>query len=360
VGSPGGGHEKNCGPKIIKIMVILRAGGSGVGAEELLNPKSAVSTEADCALASRAQWRDPLLSPCRALAHTANCPSTMAVMAEPPFPRLSPEARVSTEMQPGPSRPLPLLLLLLLLVLFLAASANAQNVAEQYLLQRTNQHRAEHHLAPLAWDPALARAAQTHALRIVQEVNRRPGPAEHQYPGEPALLARASQAGAHFSTISENVAGNGQSAAELDVAWMNSPVHRANILDPKLNAVGIAVVQSRGLLYAVEDFARNVPALTPGDAQARAEQALLSHGIRLEPSAQARADARHACSSQSAVAPSEPALLMQWEGPDLSQLPATILPQLHAGRTRTVAIASCPTTRPTQGFTTYHIAILIY
>jgi Cysteine-rich secretory protein family len=248
----------------------------------------------------------------------------------------------------------------LLLLLFLAASANAQNVAEQYLLRQTNQHRAEHHLAPLAWDPALARAARAHALRIVQEVNRRPGPAEHQYPGEPALLARASEAGAHFSTISENVAGNGQSAAEFDVAWMNSPAHRGNILDPRLTAIGIAVVQSRGLLYAVQDFARNVPDLTPGNAQALAEQALLSHGIRLEPSAQARQDARHACTSQSAIAPSEPALLMQWEGPDLNQLPATILPQLHAGRSRTVAIAACPSTRPSQGFTTYHIAILIY
>jgi uncharacterized protein YkwD len=260
-------------------------------------------------------------------------------------------------MHPEPSMRLSLFFCILLTA---SANAKAQNVAEQYLLQQTNQHRAEHRLAPLAWDPALARAAHTHALRIVQEVSRRPGPAEHQYPGEPPLLTRASQAGAHFSTISENVAGHGQTAADFDVAWMNSPVHRANILDPHLTAIGIAVLQSGGLLYAVQDFARNVPDLTSSNAQARAEQALLSHGIHLEPGRQAREDARHACNSQSAVAPSEPALLMQWEGSDLNELPATVLPQLHAGRTRTVAIASCSPTRASQGFTTYRIAILIY
>src|SRR5271154_1229281 len=78
-----------------------------------------------------------------------------------------------------------LTILLCLATLLPAAPAQqGATVAEQYLLQLTNQHRAEQGLAPLTWDPALARAARAHAQRI----SREPGPAEHQYSGEPDLL----------------------------------------------------------------------------------------------------------------------------------------------------------------------------
>ena len=43
---------------------------------------------------------------------------------------------------------------------------------------------------------------------------------------------------------------------------MNSPGHRANLLSPDVDRVGVAVVASRGVLFAVADYARAVPALT--------------------------------------------------------------------------------------------------
>jgi hypothetical protein len=36
---------------------------------------------------------------------------------------------------------------------------------------------------------------------------------------------------------------------------MNSPPHRANILDPELDSLGVAVVERNGELFAVQDFA---------------------------------------------------------------------------------------------------------
>jgi uncharacterized protein YkwD len=36
---------------------------------------------------------------------------------------------------------------------------------------------------------------------------------------------------------------------------MNSPPHRGNILDPELDSLGVAIVASKGQLFAVQDFA---------------------------------------------------------------------------------------------------------
>jgi Cysteine-rich secretory protein family len=243
---------------------------------------------------------------------------------------------------------------LLLLIPFAHAQQGA-TVAEQYLFHAVNQHRAEHGLQPLTWDPALARAARGHA----QIIMRNPPPAEHQYPGEPDMKTRAVQAGAHFSVVSENVAGNGTTPIELDEAWMASPVHRANILDPKLTAIGIGVVQRDGLLFGVEDFSRASIPLEPNQVEQKADQILREQGIPRSTDPDARVAARHACQNPNSVA-SGPVLAMQWDGPDLNQLPDAILKQMPDVRRHTVAIASCPSERVQEGFTTYHVSILIY
>ena len=67
------------------------------------------------------------------------------------------------------------------------------------------------------------------------------------------MADRASQAGARFSSLAENVA-EGPSAEAIHREWMNSPPHRANLLDPQLDSVGIAVAERNGILFAVEDF----------------------------------------------------------------------------------------------------------
>ena len=98
----------------------------------------------------------------------------------------------------------------LLFVLFLAMlaihtpSAIAQSNAEHALLELANQARAQHHLPPLRWDNALAIAARNHLRWVVRASDLR-----HQYPGEPDLVTRGANAGARFSTISENIAGHG-------------------------------------------------------------------------------------------------------------------------------------------------------
>ncbi len=83
----------------------------------------------------------------------------------------------------------------------------------------------------------------------------------HQYPGEPDLMTRAAHAGAHFRAIAENIA-LGPTPDSLENQWMHSTPHRTNILDPKMNALGVAVLRRGPNLYAVEDFAQTNEALT--------------------------------------------------------------------------------------------------
>lgn len=227
-------------------------------------------------------------------------------------------------------------------------------VSEQYLLQLTNQHRAEHHLPALAWDSALARAARSHASVIAAH----PGPAEHQYPGEPDLKSRTYSAGAHYSAVSENVAGHATAPVQFDQAWMHSPVHRANILDPNLTAIGIAVVQRGSYLFAVEDFSHATQAFGgTNQVEQQAEQLLRARGLRIAPSE--TQNAREICRQPSSTA-GHPLLIMQWDGADLTQLPGAVLQNLPSVRAHSVAVGACPSTHPQPGFTTYHLAVLMF
>jgi uncharacterized protein YkwD len=162
----------------------------------------------------------------------------------------------------------------ILLALTLAASSFNAPSPEQTLFQLTNRARAAHNLPPLHWDNALATAAKTH----VQRVRNEPGELLHQYPGEPDLTTRGAQAGAHFTTIAENV-GRGTDVPLIHQTWMNSPSHRANILDPNLNAVGISVAENRGLFSAAEDFSRSATVQSFDSLEKRVAQILLEHGI---------------------------------------------------------------------------------
>lgn len=243
-------------------------------------------------------------------------------------------------------------------ILALAATAvpaqQGATVAEQYLLQLTNQHRAEHHLPALAWDPALARAARNHAAVIAAH----PGPAEHQYAGEPDLKSRTFAAGAHYSVVSENVAGHALAPVQFDRAWMNSPVHRANILDPNLTSIGIAVVERGGNLFAVEDFSHATQAFGGNNqVEQKAEQLLRGHGLRI--ASGETQNAREICRQPSSTA-GHPLLIMQWDGADLTQLPAAVMQNLPQVREHSVAVGACASTHPQPGFTTYHLAVLMF
>lgn len=223
--------------------------------------------------------------------------------------------------------------------------------AEQTLLQLANQARAQHNLPPLRWDASLAQAARAHLRWVVRNPELL-----HQYPGEPDLVARGANAGARFSTISENIAGHGDTPASLQQIWMTTPTHRANLLDPNLNVVGIAVIENQGLLFAVEDFGHNVPTLTPDAVEHQVAKLLQAKGI---PPAASNEDARTTCTMSQGQA-GNPKLVIQWNGADISQLPDVLIQQLDKTKYSSAAVGACPGRQSIPHFTTFHITVLLY
>ncbi|MGP8269624.1 MAG: CAP domain-containing protein [Terracidiphilus sp.] len=220
------------------------------------------------------------------------------------------------------------------------------------IVQLANQARAAAGAGPLTWDPALSAAARQHCLRMAAE-----GPISHRYGGEPDLDQRAGQAGAHFSLIEENVAV-GPTPARIHEEWMNSPDHRANLLNPKVDHVGVAVVSSRGVLYAVADFERSVPILTQTQVEASIAQLLRGLGatLRNDPTA-----ARAYCTMGKAEENSSHAgFRMLWQEADLTILPRQLVDKLASGEYKQAAVGSCPAQGVEGAFTAYRIAVLLY
>ena len=237
-----------------------------------------------------------------------------------------------------------------------AAQAQSQpepaSSPEQTLLQYANHAREAHNLPPLQWDDSLARAAKAH----LQWVLRNPNNLLHQYPGEPDLVTRGASAQAHFSTISENIAGHGDTPTALHEIWMKTATHRANILDPKLNLVGIAVAENQGVFYAVEDFARNTPALASEAIERQVAKLLQDQGF---PPAPSNADARKTCEMPRGQE-GNPRLVIRWDGADISELPPAVAQQLDKTKFTSAAVGACPSEALNQQFTTYHIVVLLY
>jgi len=226
--------------------------------------------------------------------------------------------------------------------------------AVRQIFYLTNQERAAYGLQPLRWDPALATAAAQHAVRIIMDGRS----LSHQYPGELDLAARTAQAGARFQALAENIAiGPGAQAVERQ--WMNSAPHRANILDPQMNAIGIAVLEKRGFFYAVEDFSNAVEVFTQSQVEQKVQDLLRGQGI--DPSGP-RSVGEEACvmndgTPASAWDTGQVKAVVRFQTPDLSQLPSGVAQQLRGGRFAKAAVGSC---RVQGNFTSYRVAVVLY
>jgi hypothetical protein len=235
------------------------------------------------------------------------------------------------------------------------SSADTTTVAEQYLLSAANQERASRNLPLLHRDPNLARAAAQHAQVMAAHAS-----ISHQFPGEPELSSRGASMGVAFSRISENVA-EAPSAVQIHDMWMNSPGHRANLLDPAVDAVGIRVIDRDGELYAVEDFARLVPATSLEDQEFAIRALIAQLGrIALTNTPDDISAARHTCAMDTGYAgPRKPLFTMRFTSSSLTQLPGELKARLTSGRYHQAAVGAC-SSNSTGPFTSYNVAVLLY
>jgi uncharacterized protein YkwD/uncharacterized membrane protein required for colicin V production len=108
--------------------------------------------------------------------------------------------------------------------------------SEEGMLELVNHERTSRGLQPMQMDPALRELARAHARDMFKR-----GYFAHVTPDGKDPFDRMRDAGIVFGTAGENLA----LAPALDMAHdglMNSPGHRANILNPDYTKVGIGVL----------------------------------------------------------------------------------------------------------------------
>ncbi len=249
---------------------------------------------------------------------------------------------------------LAILVLLLTPTLYAAAAARAARpqagAPEAVLLEAANRDRAAAGLPPLQWDASLAICAKMHALMMAQH-----NMLTHQFPGELPVQQRATHAGARFSVIAENVA-EGPSVSGLHVQWMNSAPHRANLLANDMNSVGIAVVQSGNMLFAVEDFSEAVPVLHLDAQESQVARLLAARGIQ---SVSVSPDARRTCDMDRGWAGQKPYAVVRYEATDLSRLPDDIAQKVQSAKYHSAEVGACDA-GGAAGFTRFRVAILLF
>jgi uncharacterized protein YkwD len=135
---------------------------------------------------------------------------------------------------------------------------------EQQLLALANQSRQKAGAPPLTLDAGLSHAARIHAQAMLEARQL-----SHQFDGEPSLPTRlADRTQLQLDQEGENVALD-YSAEGGHQHLMLSPPHRANLLNPAYNVVGLAVVRSGDRLYIVQDFAHALPTYSPAEVKDR-------------------------------------------------------------------------------------------
>lgn len=128
-----------------------------------------------------------------------------------------------------------------------SASIQSSSAASE-VVRLTNSARSQNGYAALVEDGALSEAAAVRAREIARSFS-------HTRPSGASFSSALSESGASYLRAGENIASGQKSASEVVNAWMNSPGHRANILNSSYSRIGSASVNIDGTLYWVQLFA---------------------------------------------------------------------------------------------------------
>lgn len=129
------------------------------------------------------------------------------------------------------------------------SAALAINAQQRHALDLLNADRAAHGLPPLRFNIALSRLAENYAQDMIKRDFF-----SHTSPEGLTPFERMRKHGIPFNYAGENLAFNA-SIRDAQQAFMDSPSHRANILNKNYTQVGIGVKEGRnGRTYVVQEF----------------------------------------------------------------------------------------------------------
>lgn len=110
------------------------------------------------------------------------------------------------------------------------------------VLRLVNVEREKHGLSKLTANSALNNAALKRAGELQQSFS-------HNRPDGSSFGTVLKQFNVAYSSAGENIAMNYQSPQAVVDGWMNSPGHRANILNERFNQLGVGVANSNQNYY---------------------------------------------------------------------------------------------------------------
>jgi uncharacterized protein YkwD len=131
--------------------------------------------------------------------------------------------------------------------------------AEVALLALTNSARASNGLAPVTFDQTMLRVARARAAAQIPD-----GPLSHYNSlGDLAFVGLLGEAGVEYTLAGENLAraapADATVVAHLNDALLNSPTHRANILEPSFNRLAIGEAAPTVQRVAFAEIFRSAP-----------------------------------------------------------------------------------------------------
>lgn len=142
-----------------------------------------------------------------------------------------------------------------------ASASTPDTAAADYLAGRINAERAAAGLAAVSVRADIAEIAMGQSVAMASRADL-----WHN----DAYFAAGTRARLGARALGENVAYNG-SIEDAHLRLMASPGHRANILNPAFDAVGIAVVVEGSTFYVTEDFVDTADAVARPKAKAKAK-----------------------------------------------------------------------------------------
>lgn len=113
----------------------------------------------------------------------------------------------------------------------------ALSAYERAVVDLTNRYREQYGLAPLTADPKLCELA-----RMKSQDMRDKGYFDHHSPTYGSPFEMMKRFGVSYRTTGENIAMGYRTAQSVVEGWMNSPGHRANILNAGFTRIGVGYI----------------------------------------------------------------------------------------------------------------------
>ena len=110
---------------------------------------------------------------------------------------------------------------------------------EKKAVELTNAERAKQGLAPLTLDPALSKVARAKS-QDMKDKNY----FDHNSPTYGSPFDMMKSFGISYTSAGENIAMGQKTPEEVVQAWMDSPGHRANIMNSSFTHIGVGYVAS--------------------------------------------------------------------------------------------------------------------